>query len=60
MSETKNTLNLSLHVDMKNVSPFSAILIRQRVRNTLENFVSANLLKNFVEVMEMGFVAADD
>ena len=53
MGEDKNTLNLSLHVDMKNVSPFSALLIRQRLRGTLENFVSANLMKSFVEVMEM-------
>jgi len=53
MDENKNTLNLSLRVDMKNVSPSSAILIRQRLRDTLENFVSANLLKNFVEVMEI-------
>lgn len=54
MDENKNALNLSLRADMKNVSPSSAILIRQRLRDTLENFVSANLLKNFVEVMEIG------
>ena len=55
MSETKkeNALDLSLRVDIKNVSPSSATIIRQRVRDTLENFVSANLLQGFVEVTEM-------
>lgn len=55
MSENKkeSALNLSLRVDIKNVSPSSATIIRQRLLSTLENFVSANLLKGFVEVMEM-------
>lgn len=55
MSEAKkeNALDMSVRVDIKNVSPSSATLIRQRVCGTLENFVSANLLKNFVEVVEI-------
>ena len=55
MSEAKkeNALDMSLRVDIKNVSPSSATLIRQRVRGTFENFVSANLLEGFVEVIEM-------
>ena len=58
MSETKkeNALNLSLRVDIENVSPSSATLIRQRMRGTLENFVNAKLLQSFVEVLEIGEV----
>ena len=53
MSEDKNALNLSLRVDIKNISPSSATIIRQRLRDTLENFVSANLLQGFVEGTKM-------
>ena len=55
MSETKkeNALDMSLRVDIKNVSPSSATLIRQRVRGTFENFVNAKLLQGFVEVTEI-------
>ena len=64
MSETKkeNALDLSLRVDIKNVSPSSATIIHQRVRDTLENFVSANLLQGFVEVTEtnLGSKPKDD
>ena len=55
MSEDKkdSTLNLSLKVDIENVSPSSATLIRQWMRGVLENFARAKLLKSFVEVMEI-------
>lgn len=55
MGET--TVNLSFHVDMKNISPSSAILIRQRLRGTIENFVRVKRLRDFVEVVEMGVAA---
>ena len=51
MSEDK--LNLSFKVDIENVLPSSATLIRQRVRGVLENFVHAKLLKSFVVVTEI-------
>ena len=51
MSEDK--LNLSFKVDIENVLPSSATLIRQRVRGVLENFAHAKLLKSFVEVTEI-------
>ena len=62
MSETKkeNALNLSLRVDIENVSPSSATLIRQRVRGTFENFVNAKLLQSFVEVTEIDLGEPDD
>jgi len=50
-------LNLSLRVDIKNVSPHSATLIRQRLLDTLENFLAVNLLRDFVEVTEMEVAA---
>ena len=55
MSEAKkeNALDMSLRVDIKNVSPSSATLIRQRMRGTMENFVNAKLLQSFVEVTEI-------
>ena len=55
MSEDKkeSLLNLSLRVDIENVSPSSATLIRQRMRGVLENFADTKLLKNFVEVTEI-------
>ena len=53
MSEDKSLLNLSLKVDIENVSPHSATLIRQRMRGVLENFARAKLLKSFVEVTEI-------
>ena len=55
MSEDKkeNELDMSLRVDIKNVSPSSATLIRQRMRGTIENFVRAKLIQSFVEVTEM-------
>jgi len=56
MSKTEKkeaALKLSLRVDIQNVSPSSATIIRQRIRDSLENFVSANLLKSFVKVTEM-------
>ena len=51
MSEDK--LNLSFKVDIENVLPSSATLIRQRMRYVLENFAHAKLLKSFVEVTEI-------
>ena len=51
MSEDK--LNLSFKVDIENVLPHSATLIRQRMRGVLENFADAKLLKSFVEVTEI-------
>ena len=55
MSEDKkeSLLNLSLKVDIENVSPHSATLIRQRMRGVLENFAHVKLLKSFVEVTEI-------
>ena len=55
MSEDKkeSALNLSLKVDIENVSPSSATLIRQRMRGVLENLAHVKLLKSFVVVTEM-------
>ena len=51
MSEDK--LNLSFKVDIENVLPHSATLIRQRMRDVLENFAHVKLLKSFVVVTEI-------
>lgn len=62
MSEDKkeSALNLSLRVDIENVSPYSATLIRQRVRGVLENSARAKLLKSFVEVTEIDRSGPED
>ena len=62
MSEDKKegVINLSLRVDIENVSPYSATLIRQRMRGTLENLARTKLLKSFVEVTEIDRSGPED
>ena len=54
MSGNGKTYSLAFRINASDVTPSSTRLIRQRLRATFDNFVSAGLLsKGFVEVIEI-------